>query len=218
MQRCERTLESQLQRILAIPVTVGVSSHLMPGDLELTPQEQLRYQELIGISRRVSWLAGRAALKRVLGSLGESTDTSELVFPHARVSLTHSGGYAVALGVPRDVRIMGIGIDFETMKQLRPEGDRLFLSSPEQAWIGALRFRHQARERLRLWTAKEALFKANPGNDGTSLMDYRLTNPSTHTGTAIVHDNPAVLLSYSSLYFEEGILTAAVSQSQEVLT
>ena len=218
MRLCERAIESQLQRTFAISAIVGVSPSPAPGDLELTPQERLRYHKLMGTPRRASWLAGRAALKRVLASLGESTDTSELAFPHARLSLTHSGGHAVALGVPRHVRIMGIGIDFEALKYLPPKGDRFFLTATECDWIGSATLACQARERLRLWTVKEALFKANPKNDGTLLMDYRLTIPSAHTGTGIVECNPAMLLSYSSLNCVEGILTVAVAQPREDLT
>ena len=216
MYLCEQKVEAHMQRALAISVTVGVAPFPLPADLGLTTQEQQRYDKLRGTPRASSWLAGRAALKRVLSQLGESTDTSELAFPHARVSLTHSGRYAVALGVPKNVGIVGVGIDLEMNKSLNPQGDRFFLTPAEWAWVRSCPVQYQAGERLRLWTVKEALFKAQPHNSEAMLFDYHVETPSAHTGTGINHKTCAVRFSYSSLSLAEGILSVAISQPREV--
>ena len=39
--------------------------------------------------------------------------------------------------------------------------------------------------RLRLWTVKEALFKADPNNDSNVLKDYIVKDPETLSGKAI---------------------------------
>lgn len=218
MHLCERMVQEHIQRSFAISSIVGVSVPPVQGTFDLTPKEQLRYQRLIGTPRCSAWLAGRAALKRVLGILGESTDTSDLAFPHSRLSLTHSGRHAVALGVPRDLGIVGIGIDFEANKHMRPEGDRFFLSSDESDWIRSCRSQDQSAERLRLWTIKEALFKAYHDNSRTLLTDYRIIDPSEHSGIGRVKDSMETMFSYSSLYCVEGIVSVAVSQHREVLT
>lgn len=218
MHLCEQRVEAYVHRTLGISATVGVAPLQVPAELDLTTQEQQQYDKVRGTPRSSSWLAGRAALKQVLRNLGEPIDTSDLMFPHARVSLTHSAGHAVALGVPKGLRILGIGVDLETIKQLRPQGDRFFLAITECDWIRSSSPHAQAGDRLRLWTVKEALFKANPKNEGTMLRDYCLIHPSAHTGIGILQFNPAVSFFYSSMYFAEGILSVAISQTREVLT
>jgi len=177
----------------------------------LSCNERSVYGQLTTASRRDIWLRGRAALKGLLGRLGESTDTAIFSFPSPRYSLTHSGPYAVAIGTAgRGLR--GVGVDIEVDRGLHPNAARLFLSDPEQAWLGTLDDSVRAGQLQRLWTIKEAAFKANPHNGDTWLSDYRLKDPGQHDGEALViHGGTAWVIRYCSLELKEGVMTAAIA-------
>ena len=177
----------------------------------LSGNERSVYEQLTTASRRDIWLRGRAALKGLLGLLGESTDTAILSFPSPRYSLTHSGAYAVALGTAGQ-GLRGVGVDIEVGRGPHPDAARLFLSDPEQAWLGTLDDSARAGQLQRLWTIKEAAFKANPHNGDTWLSDYRLEDPGQHNGEALVmHGDLAWVIHYCSLELEEGVMTAAIA-------
>ncbi|MGH9286256.1 MAG: 4'-phosphopantetheinyl transferase superfamily protein, partial [Acidimicrobiales bacterium] len=70
--------------------------------------------------------------------------------------------------------LAGVGVDFEPPRPTAGAAlARLFCSAGERAWAGS-----DPGAVMRLWTAKEALFKANPANAGTTIADYRLVDPS----------------------------------------
>ena len=150
------------------PVAVGT----------LTAGERLQFREMRGRARRREWLTGRRALRAVLGDAGLDTDTSTLTWPDRRVSVSYSGELAVAASAVRD-DVVGVGVDVETQSALRPETARFFLTGDELAVVGS-----DDAILLRLWTIKEALFKANPHNAGTTLLDYRLVDPLAPAGAA----------------------------------
>ena len=136
---------------------------------ELSAGERAAFDRVAGSLRRRDWLLGRSALKRVL----DGADTSTVSFPHPRLSLSHSAGVAVAVGA--DARGQaGMGVDFEASRPTDRRTARFFLHEDERL----------DDELLRLWTVKEALFKATPGNEGGSLLDYRLDEPASTAGTA----------------------------------
>jgi len=147
---------------------------------------------------RQEWLASRAALRALLG---DGQDTSGLVFPHPALSLTHAGGLAVA--VRADGAQVGVGIDFEPW---RPDVDlrvaRFFLTPSEQAGAGG------AQALLRLWTIKEALYKATPDNAPLVMIDFELTDPGATSGEAI--GPRGELLRYAGVEVSLGHLTVAV--------
>ncbi len=148
---------------------VVATDPLAPG--ELSGGERAAYEALVGTQRRQDWLVGRAALKRLMGG----ADTSGLSFPHPRVSLSHSGGVAVAVGLDEaEGEPAGVGVDFEAWRRPDPRTARFFLHDDERL----------EDELLRLWTVKEALFKATPGNRGAQLLDYHLDDPAGTVGTA----------------------------------
>ena len=157
--------------------------------------------------RRDSWLRGRAALKRLLTALGEADDTSTLRFPHPRVSLTHSGGWAVAVGGTPD--LLGIGVDLEVRVPPRAETSRRFLSDGEIEWIGRLGEAERPRTLLRLWTVKEAAYKADPGNGGASFRDYTLDDPAQLCGT-ILRRPSGPLFRHGSFEVSGGFLSLAI--------
>ena len=150
-------------RVTATPLTL---ERLFPG-------ERAAWRRLPGGRRATDWLLGRAALRLVM----DGADTSAVAFPHPRLSLTHAAGVAVAAAC--DAGPAGLGVDFEGHRPTDPGAARFFLQGPERATAG------EDEDLLRLWTVKEALFKATPDNAGGLLLDYRLSHPAAAVGTAV---------------------------------
>ncbi|MDQ3640135.1 MAG: hypothetical protein M3450_01385 [Actinomycetota bacterium] len=154
---------------------------------ELTPGELARLPDGL---RRHDWLLGRAALRAVLGIV----DTSGVAFPNRSVSLTHSAGVAVAARC--DGPQAGLGVDLEGWRVIDPRTARLYLHAREQGDL------------LRLWTVKEALFKATPGNDTAVFLDYEVDDP--HALDGVARDRHGRTFEYVSRRRPEGWLTVAV--------
>lgn len=155
------------------------------------PLDDLTAGELAGVPdgpRRRDWLLGRAALKA-----SGIDDTSTVAFPNRCLSLTHSAGVAVAARCDGDQA--GVGVDLEG-RAVDPRTARFFLRPGEHGDL------------LRLWTVKEALFKATPANAGAVLVDYALDNCEAISGTA--HDRQGRTFEYLSRRRPEGWLTIAV--------
>lgn len=142
--------------------------------------------------RRHDWLLGRAALK------GQGVaDTSAVTFPDRRLSLTHAAGVAVAARC--EGRQAGVGVDFEGWRAIDERAARFFLQP------------HERGDLLRLWTVKEALFKATPANAGAVLVDYALDDPLAHEGAAT--DRHGRGFEYLSRRRPDGWLTVAVCRA-----
>ncbi len=183
---------------------------------QLTWGERTQYHQFATAQRRDAWLRGRAALKMLLHHLGEHLDTTRLSFPHPRLSLTHSGTYAVAAGAAQDRPFGGIGVDLEIHQTIHPEAARFFLTEEERRWFARLQSNLKARELLRLWTVKEAVFKADLNNEGRVLADYRLAVPGASNGAASVTDFCGFRsFHYTSVEFKQGFLSIAIRQDKE---
>jgi 4'-phosphopantetheinyl transferase EntD len=129
----------------------------------LAPGERAALEKLKAERRRASWLRGRAALKALLGDV----DTSTLSFPHPELSLTHTEDIAVAVACEG---ALGLGVDLE----LRLPSERVarrFLSEEEFAAAEG------PDDWLRLWTVKEARFKADLHNKGRTILEYASRDP-----------------------------------------
>lgn len=164
-------LAAELSADLDVPVELAVAREPAPIST-LGPGEARFVATLSHPDARDTWLRGRAALKALVPG-----DTSTLAFPHPRLSLTHSAGTAVAVASPAPVA--GIGVDFEPWRaSVRPAMARFFLRLSEQ---DAAR---TPRSLVRLWTIKEALFKADPDNHQCVLLDFELSDPAARCGTA----------------------------------
>jgi len=139
--------------------------------------------------------------------LGQGHDTSDLVFPHRTLSLSHADGRAVA--VRGDGSLGGVGIDFEPW---RPEVNtgiaRFFLRRSEQAATEV-----GAHALLRLWTVKEALFKATPDNGAIVLLDFELTDPAAASGEVVGPRGEA--MRYAGIDVEVGHLAVAVCMTRQ---
>lgn len=175
----------------ALGVAVRLHAATTAANLEdLTPAERAA---MPGGSRRHDWLLGRAALKALLSG----ADTASLRFPHRSLSLTHSSGLAVAaLAAGAQA---GVGVDYEGPRRPDPRTARFFLRNQE---------RRPGEDLLRLWTVKEALFKATPDNAGAALVDCELADPQAVEGSAAGRDGWA--FRYASTPLGEGWLTVAV--------
>lgn len=174
-------LAGEWSSALGLDVEAAAACAPLSTDL-LTPGELARYRTL-DVSVRRAWLTGRAALRRLFARLELDPETADLAFPSSRFSLSHAGGLSVAIartGGPS----AGVGVDLEPHRPLHPDSafvllaprERLRLEDPEaEAAQGGL---------VRLWTAKEALFKADPDNRGRVPVDYRLADPRVRRGKA----------------------------------
>jgi len=203
-------LERRLSEDLGLRCSVAVADKPAPLS-SLSPAERRRVRALGSSSRADSYRLGRAAWKMLLARLGENPATHRLVFPHTRFSLTHSGGVAIAFAIGAEEPNTGAGIDFEIFQGISDRAERFYLLRHERRWLRFLSRPRVPDERLRLWTVKEALFKADLDNSGTVLSDYATADPSAASGWAAPspgRDRPGAWL-YASLAVEGGFLTAA---------
>ena len=199
----ETLLEREVEKRLRRPFVLSMASRPVEKFL-LTAGELNCLRTLEGSPRREAWLRGRTALKRLLTRMGDDTDTSRLEFPHPRISLTHSRTLAVAMGTT-DSRTIGVGADLELGSGPSAAGTHLFLTHCERLKLCQL----TARNRLRLWTVKEALYKANPKNSESWFTDYVVQDPMGLTGSAVIRCNQGVALRYTSFAVARGYLTFA---------
>jgi 4'-phosphopantetheinyl transferase EntD len=199
-------LARRASRELGTHIDLAVTSQ--PASIcDLSPAERSSLEQITTRQRALSWLRGRAALKALIGELGD-TDTARIRFPNPRFSLSHSADMAVAAAI-RTQGSAGVGIDIEWDRPAPSAAARFYLSAAETAW--ALDQPDASRELLRLWTIKEALFKADPRNDETVLSDYELMRPRDYGGCCSARD---VDFRYLCVRLEGGFVTIAVSETR----
>ncbi len=206
----EASLTHALLDTFSLPILACIEGAPLSED-RLSSGEREEFSRLGAQLRRESWLRGRAALKRLVPSLGVDPDTSALRFPHRTISLTHSEGWAVAIGLASD-RISGLGVDLELKSQPKPETARKFLNPSELVWLRRMDEGDHPRLLHRLWTVKEALFKADPENAGKTVRDYALADPGFVAGRA---RRGARLFNYASFEVPDGFLSVAVLPAVE---
>lgn len=119
---------------------------------------------------------GREALAIALAAADRAAD-AVASWPCPFASLTHSGDVAIAVALPPHVRATGIGIDLEHDRPIKPGMARLICCKHERSWLASLPVERQPAEVLRLWTAKEALYKADPAQGDAIVADYTLAHP-----------------------------------------
>ena len=201
----ESSLANALLETFSLPILACVEGQALAEE-KLSSGEREVLAGLTAPSRRESWLRGRAALKRLAGLIGESDDTSALSFPHPRISLSHSEGWAVAIGLHLP-KLDGLGVDLELKSQPKPETARRFLNPSEMVWLRRMDEAEHPRALHRLWTVKEAIFKADPENQGRTLKEYALADPGFVAGRA--RRGPR-LFHYASFEVPKGFLSIAV--------
>ena len=215
MQIREDHIERMAGDVLGIPIRVAIASEAVEL-CHLTPGETDRFHQVATTPRRDSWLKGRAALKQLLAYKREEPDTSALAFPNRRFSLTHSGEYAVALDVG-EARVVGTGIDLEFNRPIRPEAAKFYLNPHEESWVMDMPETARAMHLLRLWTVKEALFKSDPQNQVTGLLDYSIEDPASDGGEAHGTGKSPLHLRYTSFNLGQGFLSIAIACQQEAI-
>jgi 4'-phosphopantetheinyl transferase EntD len=169
-----RQLERHLSRRLETPV-IFVRSDSRIDQEQLNEAECDRLSGFRNARRQRDWLLGRNALKEILLVLDRNDDTTTITFPDNQVSLTHAGSIAYAAGTIATG--LGIGIDYEPMRELDTRVARWFLNDSELQWLAKQPDSAQINERVRLWTIKEAAFKSHPDNAQMTLREFTISDP-----------------------------------------
>lgn len=131
----------------------------------------------LGVPVRVAIAAtGPAAIAAALLAAGRPPEPVTS-WPCPFVSLSHSGEVALAVALPPEVRALGLGVDLEHDRPVKPGMARLICDPHERAWLATISPERHAAELLRLWTAKEALYKADPAQGEAIVADYALASP-----------------------------------------
>jgi 4'-phosphopantetheinyl transferase EntD len=206
----EASFGDALLETFSLPIHVCFESQPLQEE-RLTAGEREEFAKLAAPARRHSWLLGRAALKRLQAAIGGSEDTSALKFPHPKLSLTHSDTWAVAVGSTSD-KLLGIGVDLEVKSTPKPDAARKFLNPAELVWLRRMEEADRPKMLHRLWTVKEATFKADPENQGRTLRDYGLADPGYVAGKARRGER---VFFYASFEVPDGFLSVAVLPAVE---
>jgi 4'-phosphopantetheinyl transferase EntD len=159
----------------------------------------------LGDRRRRDYLLGRAALKQLLADSGGDATGSEVAMPHPCLSLTHGGGIAIAARSCAEPTV-GVGVDWEPARAVDPAAARFFLTERESGAIDA-----RSDDLLRLWTVKEALFKATPANGDLSLRMYETLDAAAELGEARLDGSGALVFRYGSWRVNSGFLSVALA-------
>jgi len=145
-------------------VSVSEMDPAMADSERLRPEERAFVAAAVGCRRR-EFAAGRLLARSLLRSMGKDTALRREVdgrpaWPPGIVgSITHCTTLA-AVAVASADACCGIGIDIEAERPLPPGVPRLVLSGQEQRWIMGCDPRQAADTLLRVFCAKEALYKA----------------------------------------------------------
>lgn len=204
-----KTITEQCRKALAHPIELS----LICGPFNspsLSAAEQERANTYKHEGGKEAYLRGRAALKALLSVLKQNEDTSLLAFPSPNFSLSHSGDCALAAASPNG-DLCGLGVDIEMNRLVKPKMTKFYLTEQETSYINTVSIEKQNSELLRLWTIKEALFKADLNNRGMVIGNYSINRPADLCGTAIVkskEDSPT--FSYISLLFPEACVSVAI--------
>ena len=143
----------------------------------------------------------RPGLKTLCKHFNVDIDVAQLKFPNKMFSLSHSNHVSVTAGSPC-ASIAGLGVDFEAPRKVNSDMGRFFLTPRERTT--------SEQELLRLWTVKEALFKACPDNEGRLLSDFETAMPTASAGKATLRDNPSFRFYYHCRKIAAGFLSFAV--------
>lgn len=161
-------------------------------------------------------MRGRDALNEVLLRTGyrSAGRDIEIEMPDTHLSLTHSGDLAVAVHAnlrSQSLELIGTGIDVELHREVNPRTSRFFLQPGE--------FQESNHDLLRLWTVKEALFKADITNRTTARLpgQYRTREPKELCGFADHPELQAVRFVYASTQLRCAVVTVAVAVKERKL-
>ncbi len=197
----KKRLELDLKRRLNEPVCLTLARAPL-ADNFLDSVDRQRLSSFSTSARKKQWLRGRSALYAIAAKLEMNIPLSALDPPCPGISLTHNGKISIAAGVGSR---RGIGVDFESWRLIEPAMLRWFLTESEQQQLAV----PSNFTRLRLWTIKEALFKASSENQGLLLTDFEIDEVAAMTGCARNCTSNSQL-HYTSFMLRQGVLSIAI--------
>ena len=124
---------------------------------------------------------GKTALARALVAAGRSAD-EVTAWPCHFASVSHSKGVAIAVALPRDRRARGLGVDLEIDRPMKAGMALIFCNDRERAWLSDLPVDERPAAMLQLWTAKEALYKADAAQGDSIVAEYGVDVPTLARG------------------------------------
>ncbi len=201
-----QALEQSVAEHLQAPMIV-VRSDAEIETTRLNRAEHDRLAELRHERRRRDWLLGRNALKQVLTALDRGDDTTAVTFPDRQVSLTHGGDTAFAVGTT--TTSLGIGIDYEPLREIDTRIARWFLNEAETNWLDEQPECDRVAQLVRLWTVKEAGFKSYQDNAGMTLKGLSITDPAAAV-TSVVATGHGACIQVTCRACESGYLSIAI--------
>lgn len=168
------------------------------------------------IEEHINDAASKKLSRQVLGKLinqcrdRRQEDAAQLVMPHPRYSLTHCLNTVAAVANPLK-HAMGIGIDLEYGRSVSQQAAKFFLTHKERLIVDT--YDNVNQQLLRLWTIKEAIYKADMNNRCNFwFFDYETQNPGALVGTAIkVNCQSKKKFRYASMPYQDGFLTIAIA-------
>ncbi len=201
-----QALEQSVAEHLKMPMIVVRSD----GDIESTRLNRAEHDRLAKFRherRRRDWLLGRNALKKLLTSLDRDDDTMTVTFPDRQVSLTHGGDTAFAAGTT--TASLGIGIDYEPLREIDTRIARWFLNEAETNWLNEQPKFDRITQLVRLWTIKEAAFKSYPDNAGMTLKEFSIID-APGAVTSVVATGYGTCIQATCQACEAGYLSIAI--------
>ncbi len=180
--------------LLALGANVKAAAACAPLSIDLlSPEELAAFRGLCGLGAaggksgprgqpdpagQRAWLTERAALYRLRKSRGPLPES-----PSGKsVSVGFAGGLAIAVACTDAAAGLGVGLacDRPVPSCMAP----FFLSAREAEWAAMRADESAGSDRLRLWTIKAALAKADSESGGGPLSGYRLADPGARRGKA----------------------------------
>ncbi|WP_313135546.1 4'-phosphopantetheinyl transferase family protein [Paracoccus jeotgali] len=149
---------------------------------DLSADEQARAARFVFDRDRARYIAGRAALRRILGRyLGRAPRDIRFrygAFGRPLVAglsfnLSHTGDLAALVVAP--VADLPLGIDIETVRPIEMAVAEAHFAAPEMATLRALPDAGQQAAFYRCWTRKEAYLKAIGTGLSTDLSSFCVT-------------------------------------------
>lgn len=197
-----KRLEIDLRRRLNAPVSLASARAPLAED-QLDSTTRQRLASFTTTARRNQWLRGRSALMAIAAKLDIEPRLAALNPPCPGISLTHGDKISIAAGISP---AQGIGIDFESWRQIQTGLLGCFLTKAEQAQLTV----PSNFTRLRLWTVKQALFKASGANRELRLTDFEIDAVAETTSRARNCNRANSELRCTSFMLRQGLLSIAI--------
>ena len=187
------------------PIFLSVQ-HQLAEPTNFSERESEKLASISSDKRKIEFIHGRLALKRVLSQIDCDTDTSNLSWPNTYCSLSHSGGFAVAVA---STATKGIGLDLQLNKMpALAMAERILSKQTFSYWL-ALPDEEKPQILQRLWTVNEAVYKASPEPQPANFRHYLVNKPDSMLCNVHVESNR---LDYSvfSLELQHGFISIAM--------